>query len=121
MDLNKHFKCPEFTCVLKIGTGVIPGHCPAFTQVMFCIYPKVLGKNETHKICLTPQRNEFRSMYRNNKTQNLQIYQTWREKYKGLGILSHFYPTGLYMLLLSPAYLAVFLFGLPISVLFKGL
>ena len=67
MDLNKNFKCLQFTLILKIGTGVIPGHCPAFTQVMFRIHPKVLGKNGMHKICLTPQGNEFGNKYRNDK------------------------------------------------------
>ena len=41
MDLNKHFKCSEFTHVLKIGTGVTLGH--HFLE----------EKNRTHKICLT--------------------------------------------------------------------
>ena len=67
MDPNKHFKYPEVTRILKIDTGVIPGQCPAFTQVIFCIYPKILGKNGTHKICLTPQRNKFGSKYSNDK------------------------------------------------------
>ena len=55
MDLNKHFKCSEFTHVLKIGTGVTLGH--DFLE----------EKNRTHKICLTPQQNEFSSTYRNGK------------------------------------------------------
>ena len=67
MDLNKHFKCLKFTHDLKIGAGVMLGHLPNFTQFMFSIYPKVLGKNRMHKIYLTPQLNEFPSMCRNDK------------------------------------------------------
>ena len=52
MDLNKHFKCPEFTHVLKIGSGVVPGHRPAFTRVMFRFTLKSWGKTGRTKSVL---------------------------------------------------------------------